>query len=880
MVKMNSYLSKIRKYSFYTIVVVFLVATMVSIGACDDKTTSKEGVNVELKSLDSIHNIIAIENKPSEVSQVIHQYIKDLRYHKGYDELAKKYYIIANYFMLIFDYDKADVYINKLRRLFAENKNWNKYVSLSKTIAMSYRIQKRYDDMERVLRDAIEVAKKHNVMVYDLMPIHELAVFYSYDVEKHKKAIKYGELFFNKLHKYDSLNIHRDAMKSLKSIEVYVMNLVLGRSYVEENFLDKAYVNLSLAEKEYTKKNDKEKLERVHSNFINYYLKKKNLEKIKEHKQKYFEFQKQHKDSLVSSFKKISNANLNLAESEKNVLTLKEENKRKKIIYISIGALLFLAVMFQGYFLRLRYQKKKISLELEKEYEFNKFRASLFINIAHEIRTPISLILGYLELSSQKSAPKEEISRYFNEIKRNSNKVINNISDIIYLLKENKTIEDLPLENINLEPFLRQLFFSFESIARIKNIELSYNVELPKNFIFTTNPNKLESLINNLVGNAIKFSPKNTTVCLECAVENTQLKLLVVDEGKGIDLDNQLNIFSKFYQEDKKGKSEGFGIGLAIVKDIVKRLSGNINVYSKLNKGTTFEIYLPVKESDTIEDSEEVVVNQLLSSGKEEDEVAVQSSKEHKLLIVEDNPYMVDYYKKILDPWFECVYAFNGEEGLQVLDKDKFDVIISDVMMPKMNGLEFRKRLKKLDGNKNTPFILVTALGYEENKIEAFNIGIDDYIVKPFGKNELIARIKCLIENKVERENWKNDFVVTEKETNEKVETFDQKSIKKLYAVVLDNLDKENFTVGSLATEFQYSQRQLERMIKKLTGLTPVKFILEVRLQEAYKKIKNREEADINNVRYSVGIKSASYFSVKFKQRFGVSPRDLLKEAS
>ncbi|MGG8495738.1 response regulator [Tenacibaculum sp. TC6] len=862
-----------KKLYLFKLLIVFELITLLSCQSYKEKYEVSESITtLSEKEFDSVRNILVVNNKPYQVSKTIHQLIKELEIVKNPHELAKRYRLIAGYFMLTSDFKNADTYLKKLEEYYKDFEKWNEYVSLSKTIAMSYRGQKRYNEIEEVLKNGITIAENKKVVIYDLIPIHELSVFYSYDVGQHEKAIEYGEVFLEKLAQYDYLKINREVFNAIKDENLSVINLILGKSYTQVNELDKAYNHLKDAAEEYTAKGDLEKIERVHSNFIDYYLKKNDLPKIKEHKEKYLEYHKKHKDSLIASFKKISEAKLSLAEAEKEVLVVKESNKTKLIILSAIGALLLLAIIFERYFLKLKYEKEKISLELEKEHDFNKFRAELFMNIAHEIRTPISLILGYLDLSSEKSINNKELKKYLKEIRNKSAKVVNNISDIISLLKEEKKQEEIIMEHVIIEPFLQQLFFSFESIAKIKSIELNYEAALPINYAIQTNTNKLESLINNLVGNAIKFSPQKATVTFKVFLQDYFMHIHIIDQGSGICPESQKNIFDKFYQEDKKGKSEGFGIGLAIVKDIVDKLKGEISVVSTPEKGATFKVLFPVSTEASIE-SPETITKKIKGEISVDKTVINFSKQKYEVLIVEDNPYMVEYYQKIVSPFYNCTFAFNGEEGINVLKNKKIDLIISDVMMPKMNGIEFKKEIEKNSETKNIPFVMVTALGNEENKIEAFNIGVSDYIVKPFSKDELIARINCLLKNKEKREAW------IQNEDEKEVESFDEKKLKKLYKIVLKNLDKEDFNVVSLAEEVNFSQRQLERIIKKLTGLTPVKFILEIRLQEAYKKIKNKEEADVNNIRYSVGIKSASYFSVKFKQRFGVSPSELLKES-
>ncbi|SEB35481.1 His Kinase A (phospho-acceptor) domain-containing protein [Tenacibaculum sp. MAR_2009_124] len=866
-----------EKVYFFRIVVALILLTLLGCGFNKNNLAGIERVSpLTKKEYDSLREIIFFSLEPERASKAMFRLSREAEMVDNEHELAKRYRLMVWYYLMSADYQKGDDILDKLQKYYSDFNRWSDYVSISKIRAISYRGREKYDEIEKILKEAIEISNEKDVHPYDLLPIHELSVFYSYDIGKHKEAVKYGDLFFERLKQYDTITSleKRKVLDSIKRQNLDVINLTLAKSYTQTNELDKAYECLKRAEKGFGDIDDVEKIMRVYSNFIDYYLKKEDLSKVELYKGKYLEYSKRNNDSLVSSLRKMTETNLNLVTKEKDGVVVKEENKRKLLIIGSLGTFLLLVIIFQRYFLRLKYEKEKIRLELENEQDFKKFRASLFINIAHEIRTPLSLILGYIDLSADKSISGDELRKYLGEIRRKSNKVINNISDIIALLREDKKEEDIRLESVIIEPFLQQLFFSFESIAKIKNIELNYSVELPVNFALQTNLNKLESLVNNLVSNAIKFSQKNTKVTFIAFIEEDMFYIQVIDQGSGISEENQKNIFSKFYQEEKKGKSEGFGIGLAIVKDIVDNLNGTIEVESKPNEGAAFKVQFPIVNEETLPENTEVVSKQLKNKSNVNTTYTNNpSNKGSKVLIVEDNPYMVDYYEKILSPIYSCEFAFNGEEGLEKLKEKQFDLVVSDVMMPKLNGIEFRKEMKKFPENENIPFVLVTALGYEENKVEAFNIGVDDYIVKPFSKNELVARINCLLENKEKRESWIKHANETEKE----VETFEEKNLKKLQEIILENIDEENFSVALLAEKVNFSQRQLERIIKKLTGLTPVKFILEVRLQEAYKKIKNKEEADINNVRYSVGIKSASYFSVKFKQRFGVSPSELLK---
>ncbi|CAM1366130.1 hybrid sensor histidine kinase/response regulator transcription factor [Tenacibaculum xiamenense] len=865
----------IRNEYFKKIIIVLVVLKLT---ACT--LTKKEAGEYEISTMtrsefDSIRDNLAYSKlDPDQVSETIRRLTKEVELSKNTHETAKRNRLLAIYYLIFSDYRKANERFDTVGQYYKKYGNWKQYVCISKLRAISYRGQGRYPEMEKVLKEAIEISKANKVVPYDLLPIHELSVYYSYDMQEPWKGIEYGKIFLDKLQEYDTIKVQRHVYDSIKSHNLNILLLNLTRSYLETKQLDKAEKNLKFLEKKFIEIGDVEKIMRVYSNYIDYYVEKSDTAKIKEYKEKYFKYNDKLNDSLITINRRISESNLELMRKEKNNLIEDVESDRKVLVIAFLGTALLLIFLYERYFLRLKYEKERVELALENEQDFKQFRASLFINIAHEIRTPLSLILGYIDLSVDKSITKEKLKKYLKEIREKSNKVINNISEVISLLKEDKVEEDVKLEKVIIEPRLQQLFFSFEGMAKIKEIELDYSALLPENYCLMTNPNKLESLINNLVGNAIKFSPRNSTVFFRSKIKDHLLHIEVKDQGSGISEENQHNIFNKFYQEERADKSEGFGIGLAIVKDIVDTLKGTISVESKLGEGATFKVAFPVEKNIEMLDVKRVSKRSKREIKQVDPALKNIFKSKNKLLVVEDNPYMVDYYEKILSKNYQCDFVFNGVEGIDMLKSNKYNLVISDLMMPKMNGIEFRKEMREVLKDDYTPFIMVTALDYEENKIDAFNIGVDDYVVKPFSKNELLARVNCLIENKQKREEWNNE----ESEEENEVESYKEKKLKHIKGIILENIHYDDFTVTDLADHVNLSQRQLERTVKKLTGLTPVKLILEVRLQEAYKKIKNKDEEDVNNVRYSVGFKSASYFSVKFKERFGVNPSELLKE--
>ena len=227
----------------------------------------------------------------------------------------------------------------------------------------------------------------------------------------------------------------------------------------------------------------------------------------------------------------------------------------------------------------------------------------------------------------------------------------------------------------------------------------------------------------------------------------------------------------------------------------------------------------------------------------------------------------------MLSKKYECSVAFDGEEAYNKIVNENFSLITSDVMMPKVDGFELREKVNLLENKKNTPFILITAKHLEVDKIKGFNLGIHDYIVKPFNKNELLARVANLIKNSEIRKEWQQK----NQDLFEKNDSFENVLLEKIKKIIIKNITNENFKVENLATEVGYSQRQLSRLLKQYTGLSPVKFILELRLIKAYQLLQDKAYYTLSEVKYDIGISSTAYFNAKFKERFGIKPSEFLR---
>ena len=579
---------------------------------------------------------------------------------------------------------------------------------------------------------------------------------------------------------------------------------------------------------------------------------------------------------------KVAEANT-LYETEKkeaeianqDLTILKQKNNRNIILFVSISLLLMLAGIAQYFLARQKRSKKEaeVALAVEQEKaeglkELAKAKDNLFYNVSHELRTPLTMIIGPLQDASKeiKNVPiKENVSLALD----NSKRLLNLVNEILDLSKLDA--QKLKVDNVafSLFPYLKRVFGSFSSLAMSQRIILEDNFVPEKigDLAIISDPDKIETICYNLISNAIKYSKGGDTISFILdydLLEKGILSISIVDEGMGIDPEDQVKIFNRYFQSSDLSQSSGTGIGLALTKQLCELLNGKIDVQSEKGTGSKFNFQIPFKQGHV----QHISVEETVLKVEEENNylpVLVNGQKPN-ILIVEDDLQMAKYLEKILEDQFDCTLAYNGVQALNVLRKQNFDLISSDVMMPEMDGFEFREQLNKDPRIHNTPFILLTARNFQEDKLRGFRLGIDDYLVKPFNPDELKARVSNLIQNKISRSNEEKEELSSNTET----------LLSKIKEFVEGQIDNPDLKVADISEYVNYSTKQMGRLLKQLTGMSPVEFILEIRLQKAYHLLKSKTNKTVNEIRYQIGIESPSYFSTKFKKRFGVSPKDLM----
>jgi DNA-binding response OmpR family regulator/anti-sigma regulatory factor (Ser/Thr protein kinase) len=372
--------------------------------------------------------------------------------------------------------------------------------------------------------------------------------------------------------------------------------------------------------------------------------------------------------------------------------------------------------------------------------------------------------------------------------------------------------------------------------------------------------NKIGKILQNLLSNAIKHSPTGSKVTLQVAYIDQLLTVRVHDQGKGIPDEEKEKVFERFYQSQQgKLMPHSSGIGLAYVKEITEALGGTIGLESSA-EGTTFTFTLPAELSLPTKPIKPEIEEEITISRR-------YTYENNKILLTEDNEEMANYIKQVLGEEFEIVWAENGKEALNKLETFKADLIITDIMMPVMNGLELLEKLKADDQYRYKSVIMLTAKSSQETKLDALAFGLDDYLTKPFNPTELEYRVKNLLRNQYERQQAKDD--------NDEPRTQDP-LIMTLVSEIENNLDNRNFGVLDLANKVSVSDRQLSRIIKKSVGLSPALLIREVKLKSAKEFLEQKRFRTLNEVTYAVGFEKTSHFNKLFFDRFGKKPIDYL----
>lgn len=535
-------------------------------------------------------------------------------------------------------------------------------------------------------------------------------------------------------------------------------------------------------------------------------------------------------------------------------------------------------------------QDKMLIEEQAKDLkQLDGLKSRFFTNISHELRTPVTLITTPLENLLKKKAQEfgESTRNTLNIIFRNSLKIRKLVEELLELssLEANKaSLNEAPT---NLNTFCRQLLSAYDSAAASKLIQCDFRSEIPESTYHWVDQKRLEKIINNLLSNALKFTQRNGNVTLSLTQKGNNIQISVKDTGRGIPPEDIPFIFDRYFQtNNKKIISEGgTGIGLALSSELARLMKGELTVRSQWEEGSTFNLVIPAKIAKPPIEAAENSIPENFGNGISVPEpeiipsIAQNNNTGIKILIVEDNTDMQQLLLSLLSERYDCVVANNGAEAWELLDSEDqsvsdIELILSDIMMPIMDGYSLLSRIKKHSKWQQTPVIMLTARAAEEDKLQALRMGVDDYLLKPFSSDELWVRTSNLISNYQKRREFQQVQTTASIEPSFKEEpSFDQAWLKKVEDAAKDALEKKlKLTIPYLADQLFISERQFSRKLKSITGLTPNKYILEIKLQKARHLLENKIYSTTTEVAHVTGFSSGSYLIKVYKERFGKSP--------
>lgn len=614
----------------------------------------------------------------------------------------------------------------------------------------------------------------------------------------------------------------------------------------------------------------------------------------------------------------------NLKALHKQVDQYLSDYNSQKIMLIGLCLFLFVclaaaALVFRGYMIKVRLNEKlaktngelkRLNVELgekneemkrlnEEVLELTHSRLVFFTNISHELRTPLTLIADPVEMLLEDTGIKGKSRELLKMVQRNALALQQLVSNILDFRKIQNGKMELKLYRFDIVKTLTMWVSDFQLTAERKQIRLHLDVDdLTGSHEMIADQEKISRIVFNLLSNALKYTPAGGEIFVSLKDEGANLRLDVRDTGKGISQDEADKIFERFFQA--KGAASGTGIGLALVKSFVELHHGEARVESEPGKGSDFIVVIPREQegdSQVIHNDVDIVDNSANASASDGKNVVDESVLQYiddgdrsrgkvqqlvsentnrpTVLVIDDNTDIRQYERTILQDEYIVIEAADGKEGLTVAMKEVPDLVICDVMMPVMDGLEFTEQLKTNTATSHIPVIMLTAKNLEEHRAEGYEHGADSYITKPFHSKVLLARIENLLRQRQLLKNLYQGTKEAEKEISEAhLENRDKQFLKQLQAIIQKNLSDSEFGVEDMGQQIGLSRVQLYRKVKAMTGSSVVDLLRKARLAKARRLLETRSMS-VSEVAYEVGFSAPSYFTKCFKDEYGMLPGDV-----
>ncbi len=554
--------------------------------------------------------------------------------------------------------------------------------------------------------------------------------------------------------------------------------------------------------------------------------------------------------------------------------------------------------------------EKQLAVQAEKLQELDHIKSSFFANISHEFRTPLTLILGPVKRMIAEAAGADS-KRELQRIEKNAQRLLRLVNQLLDLSKLETGMMTVQVSEGNILPLLKGITMSFASLAEQKHIKLQFCSDEDEVILYFDR-DKIEKIFYNLLANAFKFTPDGGKVVVTVQRMAPSLPLspshahlvdhvtiTVKDSGIGIPANQLPHIFDRFYQIDRSStrEHEGTGIGLSLVKELVALHHGSVDVTSVEGQGSAFAVRLPMGSEAFSEDEIVEQVAQLATTLErpadelvtnvdvfvtESPAVQVRETPEYAeletiVLVVEDHEDVRAYIREYLETHYKVIEARDGAEGVDMAREAIPDLIVGDVMMPKMDGYEMCSALKEDERTSHIPVVLLTARAALEDKLVGLKTGADDYLTKPFDAMELLARVENLIESRRKlRERWTQTVVLRPRDIV--ATSIDQAFLEKALVVVEEHLGEENFSIEEFAQQMAMSRSQLHRKLHALTNQSASLFLRSVRLQRAAELLR-QHAGNVAEIAYQTGFSSQAYFTRCFQARFGCSPKEYAQKS-
>lgn len=555
------------------------------------------------------------------------------------------------------------------------------------------------------------------------------------------------------------------------------------------------------------------------------------------------------------------------------------------VIVLLLSGLLFMV-------LRAFWQHRKHQAELDAA---TASKLAFFTNVSHELRTPLTLIAEPVSQLAEAENLTEQQRRLVKLADKNVHILKRLINQILDFRKHEHGKLKLVLTENDFADLLNQWGEAFDGLARRRDMDFRIDIKADTPIMIAIDAEKMERIFYNLVSNAFKYTPDNGKITVSCEIEDGRNVILSVkDTGEGILADDLPFIFDRFFQGDKV-LPEGSGIGLALVKAFVELHDGTIEVKSKKGEGTEFRVTVPIRHVDKVNESPKVLITREIVDAEHsivEAEKKVATSGEEKpiVLVIDDNADIRTLLTEVLSPEYTVLTAANGAEGLRMAAKYTPDLIICDVMMPVIDGLECCRSIKSEISTSHIPVLMLTACAMDEQRVEGYEVGADGYISKPFKMSVLLTRCHNLIENRKRIKTvWKKEgpigTIPGKEENADRKEAVNQGGVhgapdidnefyNKFIEKILQQMGNPDLNVDELASSLGLGRSQLYRKIKSLTNYSPVELLRRIRLQKAREMLTTTEKT-ISEISYEVGFSTPAYFTKCYREAFGETPSEL-----